>query len=164
MYHADTRLQRVERRVEFHFLAVNQDVAAVAAGLPDDVHAEEYFHQGAFARAVLAAQAQNLALTQGKIDIGEDLIAKEVLFDVLHLQQGVHVVCHTSTLSHLFRAPVPGAGRGLMPPRSKPARGGGQVLLPVRQTIFESNQLTVKYFSGISTSALPMKRPGSPMI
>ena len=44
MHHADARLQRVERRAEFHFFAVNQDIAAIAAGLPDDVHAEQDFH------------------------------------------------------------------------------------------------------------------------
>ena len=30
--------------------------------------------------------------------------------------------------------------------------------------ILKLDQLTVKYFSGISTSALPIKRPGLPMI
>ena len=86
--HADARLQRVKGGVEHRLLAVEEDVALIAAGLPDHIHAEEDLHQCGLARAVLAAQAQDLALAQGKVDVGEDLVAEEVLLDASHLQQG----------------------------------------------------------------------------
>ena len=85
--HADAGLQRVEGGVEHRLLPVDDDVALIAAGLPDNVHTEEDFHQCGLTRAVLAAEAQNLAGLQGEIDVGEDLIAEEVLLDASHLQQ-----------------------------------------------------------------------------
>ena len=87
MDHADPGLQRVEGGVEHRLFAVDEDLALIAAGLPDYIHAEEDLHQRGLARAVLAAQAQNLSRTQREIDVGEDLIAEEVLFDAAHLQQ-----------------------------------------------------------------------------
>ena len=98
MDHADACGQGVEGGGEFHLLPVEEDAAAVAAGFPDDIHAEEDFHEGALARAVLAAQAQHLAGLQGKVDVCEDLVAEEVFFDVLHLQQGSAIICHIFTL------------------------------------------------------------------
>ena len=98
MHHADARRQGVEGRAEGRLLPVDEDVAAVAAGLPDDVHAEEDLHQRALARAVLSAQAQDLPRAQGEIDVGEHLVAKEVLLYILHLKQGGPIICHTSTL------------------------------------------------------------------
>ena len=44
MHHADARLQRVEGGVELHLLAIDQDVAAVAAGFPD--HGDRAVPQG----------------------------------------------------------------------------------------------------------------------
>ena len=85
--HADARLQRVEGGVEHRLLAADEDVALIAAGLPDHVHAEENLHQRGLARAVLTAQAQDLSLAQREIDVGKDLIAEKVLFDAAHLQQ-----------------------------------------------------------------------------
>ena len=87
MDHANAGLQRVERGVEHHFLPVDDDVALIAAGLPDNVHTEENFHQCGLACAVLTAEAQNLTGLQGEIDVGENLIAEEVLLNASHLQQ-----------------------------------------------------------------------------
>ncbi len=87
MHHADARRQGVEGGVELRLLAVDEDVAAVAAGLPDDIHAKEYFHQRGLTRAVLTAQAQDLTRAQGEIDVGKDLVSEKVLFDASHFQQ-----------------------------------------------------------------------------
>ena len=51
------------------------------------VHAKEYFHQRGLARAVLTAQAQDLACAQGEIDVSKDLVSEKVLFDASHFQQ-----------------------------------------------------------------------------
>ena len=54
--HADAGLQRVEGGVEHRLLPVDDDVALIAAGLPDNVHTEEDFHQCGLTRAVLTAE------------------------------------------------------------------------------------------------------------
>ena len=87
VYHADARRQRVKGGIKGHFFAVNEDVAAVAAGLPDDIHTEENLHQRGLACAVLTTQAQDLSRAQGEIDIGEDLVSEKILFDSPHFQQ-----------------------------------------------------------------------------
>ena len=69
-------------------LAVEEYISLVAAGLPNDVHAKEDLHQRALAGAVFAAKAQHLALLQREVDVGQDLVAEEVLFDVAHFQKG----------------------------------------------------------------------------
>ena len=94
MHHADTGLQRIERRVEGDLLAVNKDVAFITAGLADHVHAEKDLHQGALAGAVFAHKTQHLALFQREVDIRQHLVSEEVLLDVAHLQQGSIVIFH----------------------------------------------------------------------
>ena len=61
VHHADARLQGVKGRGKLDLLSVDEDIPLVAAGLPDDVHAEEDLHQGALACAVLTHKAQHLA-------------------------------------------------------------------------------------------------------
>ena len=101
MHHADARSQRLKGRIEADLLAVKKDIPLVAAGLPNDVHAKEDLHERALAGAVLTAQAQHLALIQGEVDVGQDLVAEEVLFDVAHLQQG------SVRFFHIFTGPLP---------------------------------------------------------
>ena len=94
MYHADTCRQRVEGRVEVHLLAVYQNITLVAAGLPDHVHTEEDLHKRALARAVFAAESQNLSRGKFQVDICQYLVAEEIFFDIAHLQKRSISVCH----------------------------------------------------------------------
>ena len=57
--HADAGIQGVERALELHLLAVDADLALVAAGLADHVHPEQDPHEGGLARAVLSHQADD---------------------------------------------------------------------------------------------------------
>ena len=87
MHHADTGGKRVKGRVEGDLLAVNENVSAVSACFSDDVHTEEYLHQRALTGAVLTAEAEHLAGHEREVDIRQNLVAEEVLLDILHLQQ-----------------------------------------------------------------------------
>ena len=73
---------------------MNQHVAAVAAGFPDDVHTEQDFHQRTFTSAVFTDQTQHLALFQREVDVRQHLVSEEVLLDVAHLQQGSILIFH----------------------------------------------------------------------
>ena len=94
MHHADTGLQCVKGRIKGDFFTIDEDVAAVAAGFPDDVHTEQDLHQRGFTRAVFACQAQDLTSLQGEVDVRQDLVAEEVFFDAAHLQQGSRITFH----------------------------------------------------------------------
>ena len=94
MHHADTGRQCVKGRIKGDFFTVDQDIAAVAAGFPDDVHTEKDLHQRGFTRAVFACQTQDLTSLQGEVDVRQDLVAEEVFFDAAHLQQGSRITFH----------------------------------------------------------------------
>ena len=85
MTHASGK--RLKRRLEFHLLSVQKDIAAVSAGIADYIHSEKDFHQGGLAGAVFADQAEHFAFPQGKVDVRQYLIAEEILLDVLHFQK-----------------------------------------------------------------------------
>ena len=85
--HADASGQRLKRRLEFHLLSVQKDIAAVSAGIADYIHSEKDFHQGGLAGAVFADQAEHFTFPQGKVDVRQYLIAEEILLDVLHFQK-----------------------------------------------------------------------------
>ena len=99
MHHADTGFERIKRRREGNLLAMNQHVAAVAAGFPDDVHAEQDFHQGAFTGAVFTDKPQHLALAKREVDVRQNLVAEKVLLDISHLQQRSVVIYHSISFS-----------------------------------------------------------------
>ncbi len=88
VHHADAGRERIKGRGKVHLLPVQEHVAAVSAGIADHIHAKQDLHQRALARAVFADQAEHLALVQGQVDVGQDLVAEEVLFDVAHFQKG----------------------------------------------------------------------------
>ena len=94
MNHANSRIQRIKRRGEIDFLTVNQDVSAVSAGFPDHIHTEKELHQRTLASSVFAYKAQYLTGFQCEVDIRKDLVPKEILFDIPHLQQGSVVIYH----------------------------------------------------------------------
>ena len=97
MHHADAGLQRVEGGIENGLLPVQQDLPLIAAGFADHVHAEQDLHERALARAVFAHQADDLPLPQGQVDIGQDLVAEEILPDVPHLEERyvlTHLIIH----------------------------------------------------------------------
>ena len=101
MHHADSGLERVKRRREGDLLAMNQHIAAVAAGFPDDVHAEQDFHQCTFTSAVFTDQTQHFALAKRKVDVRQNLIAEKVLLDISHLQQWSIVIYHSFSFSRI---------------------------------------------------------------
>ena len=94
MHHADAGFQCLKGRIKGDFFTIDEDVAAVAAGFPDDIHTEQDLHQRGFTRAVFACQAQNLAGLQSEVDVRQDLVAEEVFFDAAHLQQGSRITFH----------------------------------------------------------------------
>lgn len=111
MHHADTGLQCVKGRIKGDFFTVDEDVAAVAAGFPNDVHTEKDLHQRGFARAVFACQAQNLTSLQGEVDVRQDLVAEEVFLMPRISNRGAVLLSINDTLPN--------------------KRGGGSPLLPV---------------------------------
>ena len=84
--HADPGGQRVEGCGKADGLSVQQNFALIAARFPDYIHPEEDFHERALAGAVFAAEAKHLALGQRQVDVGQNLVAEEILFDVAHFQ------------------------------------------------------------------------------
>ena len=76
MHHADAGGPRVARRAEMHRSAVDAHLACVAG-----VHAGDDLHQRAFAGAVLAGEAVDLAGLQREIDAAQRLDAAERLGD-----------------------------------------------------------------------------------
>ena len=94
MHHADAGSQGVKGRAEADLLAVEEDIALIAAGFADHVHAEENFHEGALAGAVFAAETQDLAFLQGEVNVCQYLIAEEGFFNIPHLQKRSVCICH----------------------------------------------------------------------
>ena len=97
-----------------------------------------------FTGAVFAHQTQHLALFRGEVDVCEHLIAEKALFDIPHLKQ-------RSIVLSIFIPTYSSEEGGCPPPRfngcfKSLSSADGEVLFR------------------ISTSALPMKWPGSPMI
>ena len=86
MNHANAGGERVKGRRKVHFFSVQKNLPFVTAGFADHVHAEKDLHQRALAGAVLTAEAEHLALTEREIDVGQHLVAEEVLLDVAHFQ------------------------------------------------------------------------------
>ena len=86
MDHADPGGQRVEGGGEADGFPVQQNLALIAARFPDHVHPEEDFHERALAGAVFAAETEHLTLGQRQVDVGQDLVAEEILFDAAHFQ------------------------------------------------------------------------------
>ena len=86
MHHAYSGSDGIEGRLKIHFLAVYQDISFISASLADHVHAEEDLHKSGFSRSVLSAEAQDLALVKGEINVGQDLISEKLFFNVLYLQ------------------------------------------------------------------------------
>ena len=81
---ADAGVEGVEGVGETDLLAVEGHLSLETARLGDHRHAEQDVHEGALARAVLAHQAQNLALPERERNVGQDPVAEELLADVLH--------------------------------------------------------------------------------
>ena len=107
MHHADACGQRLKRRLEINGFPVQQNGAAVSACIADHVHSEQDFHQGGLACAVLADKPEDLALLQGEVDVGQYLIAEEILLDILHFQQRcVLTHLHPSLLQYLYSVSV----------------------------------------------------------
>ena len=77
MDHADARSKRVKRRGESDLLPVYENVSAVAARFPDNVHSEKNLHEGAFTGTVFPDKTENLARLQREVDIREDLVAEK---------------------------------------------------------------------------------------
>ena len=98
MDHADAEVHRVARRAHRHLFAVQQDLAAVAAGLLNDGHSEQNVHQRGFACAVLAEQRVNLARPDVQVHALEHGVSGILLADVFHLQGVCFVHFHSSTL------------------------------------------------------------------
>ena len=134
MHHADAGSQRVKGRFKLHLLAVDQNIALIAAGLADHVHTEEDLHERALTGAVFAAEAQDLTCLQREVDIRQHLVAEEVLFDAAHLQKRSCTVLHICTLPEI----------------------SGEELLPPLICLIVLSYFTVKYSSGTSTEVEPM--------
>jgi len=79
MHHTDSGVERVERALELDRLAVQLYLAAVAPGLRNDRHTEEYAHQRRLAGAVLADQAYDLARFDVERHVLEYGIAVKIL-------------------------------------------------------------------------------------
>ena len=91
---------------EFDLFPVDQDIPLITARLPNHIHTEENLHQGALAGAIFAHKPQDLSLPQCQVDIRQDLVAEEILFDIAHLQQRSAVFFHSVTLPfYYFKRP-----------------------------------------------------------
>ena len=96
MNHADSRFDRVKRGRKIYGLSVQDDLAAVASGLPDHVGAEQDTHQSGFSGAVFADQSDYFSFTKLQIDICKDLVAEEILSDIPHFEKSVAFSIHIS--------------------------------------------------------------------
>ena len=97
MDHANARRKRVKGCGKFGLRAVYENISLVPSSLIDNIHPEKNLHQGAFAGSVFANKTKDLTFVQREVDIGQDLIPKEVLFDISHLQQWRIVIDHSFT-------------------------------------------------------------------
>ena len=100
--HADPGGQCVKWIGELDLLPIDQHLALISAGLPDHIHTKEDLHQRALAGTVFSHKAKDLTCLQREVDVGQDLIAEEVLFDISHLQQRSVVVFHSISLPFSF--------------------------------------------------------------
>ena len=100
--HADAGGQCVKRVGELDLLPIDQNLSLIPAGLSDHIHAKEDLHQRALTGAVFSHKAQDLTCLQREVDVRQDLIAEEVLFDISHLQQRSVVVFHSISLPFSF--------------------------------------------------------------
>jgi hypothetical protein len=88
VHHRDAGPLRVRRASQALQLAVDPHLAAVGAV---GVHAGEHLEQRRLARAVLAAEAEDLAGAGGEIRPGERAHAAEALLDAGHLEGRRHL-------------------------------------------------------------------------
>ena len=86
MDHADPGGQRIERCREADRIPVQQNLTLIAASFPDHVHTKKDFHERALSGAVFAAETEHFTLGQRQVDVGQNLVAEEILFDVAHFQ------------------------------------------------------------------------------
>ena len=93
--HADACIQRVERAVEVHFLAVDANLAFESSGLPDHGHPEQDAHEGGLARAVLSHQADDFPGLHIEAHIMQNDRPVEILGNVLQRKERCF-------LSHIF--------------------------------------------------------------
>ena len=153
MNHSDTRGKGIEGSLEPDFLSVEENLSAVAARFRDLVHTEQDLHERALSGTVFTHKAKYLALRKGEIHVLQDNVAEEIFLYVTRFKQNGSVTHRHAPLidwSHVLgHYPCP--------------RTSNRRVSPPDKQFLQKNYLMVKYFSGTSTSALPMK-PLPPMM
>ena len=112
MHHGNAPVKRVQRAFDLDFFTLVNDFAFIHV-----IDAEHTFHQGGFARAILAHQRMDGAGPQLQLRVVQCLNAREGLDNATHFQtifrqfacpllskvKGAQVLLHPHPLSDLFR-------------------------------------------------------------
>src|SRR4051812_10008978 len=85
MNERDAAPHGVAHRMEFRWVGVQKNLTGIGA-----LDAGEDFHEGAFARAVLADDSQDLAGVENEVHSLEGAHGEETFGDVFYFEEGLH--------------------------------------------------------------------------